>query len=198
MLSSDARSLPSLGLLTIDRCDFNCNIPFVFDVNELYSLQLPGSAHALKPAQSERSAPVMSTHEDFTPRAREKDASDRSFGLVFTAFFAIVALLPVRHAQPMRIWALPVSAVVLLITLIRPSLFHWPNRLWGKLGWLLGRVVGPLVTGLLFYVVVTPIGILLRLLGKDLLRLRWEPQQKTYWIDREPAGPDPQTMVHQF
>jgi hypothetical protein len=80
----------------------------------------------------------------------------------------------------MRIWALSVSAAVLLITLVRPSLFCWPNRLWSKLGWLMGKVVAPLVTGILFYVVVTPIGILLRLLGKDLLRLRWEPRQKTY------------------
>jgi hypothetical protein len=140
----------------------------------------------------------MNTHEDFTSRVREKTASDRSFGWVFTIFFAVVALLPLRHGQPMRIWSLLVSAAVLLITLVRPSLFYWPNRLWSKLGWLLGRIVGPFVTGILFYIVVTPIGILLRLLGKDLLRLRWEPRQKTYWIDRQPPGPDPQTMVHQF
>src|SRR5262249_32677205 len=140
----------------------------------------------------------MNTHEVYTPLAREKTASDRSFGWVFAAFFAIVALLPLRHGEPVRVWALPVSAVILLITVLRPSLFHWPNFLWSKLGWLLGRIVGPLVTGILFYVVVTPIGILLRLLGKDLLRLRWEPHQKTYWIDRQPPGPDPKTMMHQF
>ena len=140
----------------------------------------------------------MSTHEDFTPRVKEKTASDRSFGWVFTAFFAIVGLLPLRRGGPVRTWALGVSIAVLLVTLIRPSLFHWPNRAWSKLGWLLGRVVAPVVTGLLFYVVVTPIGLIMRLMGKDLLRLQWNPQMKSYWIERQPPGPEPKTMINQF
>ena len=140
----------------------------------------------------------MNLHEDYQPRTPEKQATDRSFGFVFTAFFAIWALLPLWRGRPLRLWALPVSAAFLVVTLVRPSLLHAANRLWTRLGLLLGKVVSPLITGLLFYGVVTPMGLLARLVGKDLLHLRWSPQQPSYWIDRRPPGPDPKTMNHQF
>ena len=140
----------------------------------------------------------MNFHEDYGPHLPQKGGSDRSFGWVFTAFFAIWALLPLWRGTPMRLWALPVSAVLLLVTLVRPSLLHLANRLWTRLGLLLGKIVSPLITGLLFYLVVTPMGLVVRLTGKDLLRLRSCPQQPSYWIDRRPPGPDPKTMKHQF
>ncbi len=140
----------------------------------------------------------MNLHEDYRPHTHEKQASDRSFGWVFTAFFAFWALVPLWRGMPLRLWALPVSGVFLLITLLRPSLLHFANRVWTSVGLLLGKVVNPLVTGLLFYAVVTPAGLILRLLGKDLLHLRWSPGQPSYWIHRSPPGPDPRAMDHQF
>lgn len=140
----------------------------------------------------------MNIHEDYSPHTNEKQASDRSFGWVFTIFFALYGCLPAFRSRPVRWWALAVSGVFLLITLVRPTLLHFANRLWMRLGLLLSKVVNPLITGLLFYVVVTPMGVLLRMMGKDLLRLRWSPQAQSYWIERRPPGPDPKTMSNQF
>jgi hypothetical protein len=140
----------------------------------------------------------VSTHEDYTPRSSGKVPSDRSFGWVFTAFFAIVSCLPLRHRQPIRVWALALSGAILLLTLLRPSLLHPANRVWTNLGLLLARIVNPLVMAALFYLVVTPVALLMRLLSKDALRLRWEPGASSYWILREPAGPDPKSMTNQF
>jgi hypothetical protein len=140
----------------------------------------------------------MNLHEDYRAHTAEKQASDRSFGWVFTVFFALYACLPLRHGGTVRFWAVAASGVFLLTTLVRPSLLHFANLLWGNVGRLLGRVVNPVVTALLFYVVVTPTGLLMRMTGKDVLRLRWAPEDKSYWIDRQPPGPDPRTMSNQF
>lgn len=140
----------------------------------------------------------MGTHEDYRPKSSNKVSSDRSFGVVFTVVFLAIGLLPLRHGLPPRLWALAVGGTMLAITLIRPSLLHAANLGWTKLGMLLAKIVNPVVMAVLFYGVVTPVALLMRLLGKDSLRLRWEPETASYWIPRDPPGPDPRTMSNQF
>lgn len=132
-------------------------------------------------------------HEDVAP-----GPSDRSFGRVFSIFFCLVGLWPLLHRAPVRLWAFITAGVFALLTLIRPSLLHPANRLWTRLGLLLSKVTNPIFTGLLFYLVITPIGLLTRITGKDLLRLRRDLSASTYWIERRPPGPSPDSMPQQF
>jgi uncharacterized membrane protein len=138
------------------------------------------------------------THDNFTREDSAPGPSDRSFGRVFTIFFSLVGLWPLLHRMPVKWWALIAAAVIASVTLIRPSLLHPANRLWTWFGLMLGKITNPIFTGLLFFFVITPIGLLMRLTGKDLLRLRRDHSASTYWIERRPPGPKPESMPQQF
>lgn len=142
--------------------------------------------------------PGVSFHEDLGRKQEGRGASDRSFGVVFAIFFALVAFWPLRAQRPIRIWALILSGAFLLLALVIPRSLRLLNRAWTKLGLLLGRLISPVVTGLLFYTVVTPIALLFRLMKKDPLRLAPEGPSRTYWLERRPPGPRPETMANQF
>jgi hypothetical protein len=137
-------------------------------------------------------------HESLEARHEPGGSTDRGFGLVMAAFFAVVALLPLRAGHPARVWALGAAACLLALALARPSLLHVPNLLWRRLGLLLGKVVNPIVLSLMFFLVFTPAGLCLRLAGKDPLRLKKPKDRKSYWIPRDPPGPDPESMRLQF
>jgi hypothetical protein len=124
--------------------------------------------------------------------------SERSFGLVFAGVFALIALYPALHGRDVRFWALGLSAVMLSAAFLAPALLALPNRAWFKLGLLLGRVTTPIVMGILFFVAFVPIGMLLRTRGKDLLNLRRDVGQDSYWIKRVPPAPKAGSMVKQF
>jgi predicted membrane metal-binding protein len=139
-----------------------------------------------------------STHEDFSRKHEVKGGSDRSFGLVFAAFFAIIGLWPlVRHGE-IRLWSLALAVAFLAVALAAPRLLALPNRLWIRFGLLLSRIVNPVIMGLVFFLAVTPTAAILKLTGKDPLRLRLDREAKSYWIERKPPGPAPDTMTHQF
>ncbi len=140
----------------------------------------------------------MSTHEDFSRKEEIKGPSDRSFGWVFVIFFGLMGAWPAVHGRPLRPWALGAALVVAAITLARPSLLHPANVVWMKFGLLLGKFVNPIVTALLFYVVVTPMGVLMRIFGKRPLPLEFDRSAESYWIERRPPGPKPETMSQQF
>jgi hypothetical protein len=127
-----------------------------------------------------------------------RSSSNRTFGLVFAAFFLIVAILPAVRGHALRRWALLPSGVFLLASLAAPAILAPLNRAWTGLGALLQAVVNPIVLGVLFYVVFTPFGWTLRRMGKDFLRLGRAPGAPTYWIPRSPPGPAPETMTRQF
>jgi Saxitoxin biosynthesis operon protein SxtJ len=137
------------------------------------------------------------THEDFDRAHQFAGPSDRNFGTVFTLFFTLIGLWPLRHHQPIRMWALPVAAAFLVLTLARPQVLHPLNRAWLGLGLLLGRIVNPIVIGILFFVVFTPAGLIARALGKDFLKLK-RSNDASYWVPRTPPGPAPETMAKQF
>ena len=141
---------------------------------------------------------MTGVHEAFTADSDIEGSSDRMFGFVFAAFFTLVALWPLTHHKPARFWALPVAAVFLLIAAARPQILSPLNKLWSKLGLLMQKIVNPVVMAILFYLVFTPAGFLMRRMGNDLLHLKYEPQLDTYWISRVPPGPDGASMAHQF
>lgn len=123
--------------------------------------------------------------------------SNRSFGLLFTVVFTIVALLPLWSGRPLRAWALAVALAFGITALARPALLGPLSRLWQRLGLAMHYVVNPVVMAALFYLVVTPFGIGMRLLGKGRSRrMRPDPSATTYWIDR--AGQPPSRMDQQF
>jgi hypothetical protein len=137
-------------------------------------------------------------HEDLSREQQVEGSSDRSFGLVFAGVFLVVAFWPLFHRESPRWWALGVAVVFALIAIGRPALLAVPNRLWTKLGVLLAKVVSPIALGILFYCGLAPIGALARLTGKDPLRLKLDSAADSYWIPREPPGPPPDSMTHQF
>ncbi len=127
-----------------------------------------------------------------------KGSTDRAFGLVFSAVFAIIAFFPLLGGDGIRMWSLIVAGIFLLLALALPNVLAPANRLWMKFGELLHRIVSPLSLGIVFYVTVLPTGLMLRLFGKDPLRLRRDPAAKSYWIRRDPPGPAAESLNNQF
>ena len=140
----------------------------------------------------------MATHEDFSRTHDVKSSSHRSFGWVFTVVFAIIGAWPLVSGGGVRWWSMIVAGVFLVVTLLAPALLGPLNKLWLRFGLLLNRIVSPVVLGIMFYVVVTPMGWLKRMLGKDNLYLTSNRQDGSYWIKRDPPGPKPDSLNNQF
>jgi predicted membrane metal-binding protein len=137
-------------------------------------------------------------HEDFRRDDEVRVGSERGFGIVFAVVFAVVAVYPIWNGDAIRWWALAIAIFFLAAGMFAPRLLRPFNRVWFAFGLLLHKIVNPLVMGLLFFATVTPTAIILRLFGKDPLRLRFDRDAKTYWIERRPPGPAPETMRNQF
>lgn len=137
-------------------------------------------------------------HEDLQRQHDIKGSSERSFGVVFAVVFTIVGLFPLMSGGAIRIWALAIAAIFLTLALLWQAPLRPLNRLWLRFGLLLHTVINPIVMALLFFGTVLPIGLLMRLTGKDLLNLKRDPRARTYWIDRRPPGPAPESMTRQF
>ena len=124
--------------------------------------------------------------------------SNRAFGIVFAVVFAAIGLWPLPGGDPPRGWALAAAAGLLAVALVRAAWLAPFNRVWFRFGLLLQRVVHPAVLAVIYFGVVTPTGLVLRALGNDPLRRRREPDAATYWIRRDPPGPEPESMTRQF
>ena len=140
----------------------------------------------------------QSTHETFFRDEKIVAGSDRSFGLVMAAALMAVTLLNGWHLGRLWPWTGGLAVLVLAAGLFAPTLLHPLNLIWLKFGFLLHRIVNPIVMALLFYGTVWPTGLVMRALGKDLLRLKRQPDAESYWIVRAPPGPSPETMRDQF
>lgn len=137
-------------------------------------------------------------HEALQRQTEVQGSSDRAFGLVFGAVFLLIALWPLLATRPPRWWAVAASAAFLLVAWLAPTLLRPLNRLWLRLGLLLHQITSPVILGILFFVFFAPMGLVMRLFGKDLLRLRIDKQASSYWIERQPPGPPPESLSKQF
>jgi hypothetical protein len=140
----------------------------------------------------------QSTHEVFSRDEKIVAGSDRSFGIVMAAALAAVTALNGWHAGRLWPWSGGLSALLLAAALVRPEVLNPLNRLWLRFGLLLHRVVNPIIMALVFFGAVWPTGLVMRWMGRDLLRLQREPDAASYWIVRQPPGPSPETMKDQF
>ena len=123
-----------------------------------------------------------------------KISSNKSFGIVFFIVFLIIGIYPLINNGDIRIWSITLSLAFLFLGLINSKILTPLNKFWFKFGILLGKIISPLIMGLIFFCVVTPIGFIMKLLGKDLLNLKFN-KDRTYWIDRN--GPKSK-MKNQF
>ncbi len=123
-----------------------------------------------------------------------KISSNRSFGIVFFVVFLLVALYPLIHAEEIRLWSLIISIIFLILGLLNSKILGPLNKIWFKFGILLGKIVSPLIMGIIFFLVVTPIGFIMKLLRKDILNLKYN-KNKSYWIEKN--GPKSK-MKNQF
>jgi len=124
-----------------------------------------------------------------------EQGSEKSFGLLFSIVFLIVALYPLISLESVRVWALLFSAICFLLAFIAPHLLVLPNRFWFKLGVLLGSIIAPIVMAFIYCITIIPTGVIMRLLGKELLNPKFDKNAKSYWINREePMG----SMKNQF
>ena len=132
-------------------------------------------------------------HESFAEHAAAPIGSDRSFCYTFAGVFTLVSLGGGR-----RLWALVPAAAFLLLGRLAPHRAHRLNVLWMRLALLLSRVTNPVITALLFYLVFTPFALFFRLTGRDALSRRRDPAAASYWVPRDPPGPDPAGLANQF
>ncbi len=123
-----------------------------------------------------------------------KISSNRSFGIVFFVVFFLIAIYPLTYSGEIRIWSVIVSLIFLFLGLLNSKILTPLNKLWFKFGILLGKIISPIIMGIIFFFVVTPIGLIMRLLGKDVLNLKYN-KNKSYWIEKK--GPKSK-MKNQF
>ena len=123
-----------------------------------------------------------------------KISSNRSFGIVFFIVFLLIALYPLIYSEYIRIWSLIISLVFLLLGAINSQILTPLNILWMKFGLFLGKIISPIIMGLIFFFVVTPTGLIMRIFKKDLINLKFN-NDKSYWINKN----DPKSnMKNQF
>ena len=120
-----------------------------------------------------------------TSNSKIKISSNRNFGLVFFAVFLIVALWPLKNEGDIRLWSLALSIIFFILGILNSKLLTPLNKLWFKFGIFLGVIVSPIIMGIVFFLIVTPTGVLMRLLGKDLLKTTKTKSISTYWMKRD-------------
>ena len=123
-----------------------------------------------------------------------KISSNRSFGIVFFIVFLLIALYPLINTGEFRLWSLIISFIFLILGILNSRILTPLNKLWFKFGIFLGKIVSPIIMGIIFFFVVTPIGVLMRFFGKDVLNLKYN-NNKSYWIEK--TGPKSK-MKNQF
>ena len=121
--------------------------------------------------------------------------TNRNFGLVFFIVFLIISLWPLLSQNEIRYWALISSIIFLILGLLNSNMLLPLNKIWMQFGIFLGKIISPIIMALIFFIIVTPIGLLMRLLRRDLLNLKYNKKSKSYWIEK--TGPKSK-MKNQF
>lgn len=110
--------------------------------------------------------------------------SEKSFGIVFSVVFLIVSFYPLTSSGGIKVWAIIVSIIFLLLAFLAPKILIIPNKLWFKFGMIIGSIMAPIVMTLVYFLTVFPTGLIMRLLGKDILKQKLDKNAKSYWIER--------------
>tara|TARA_B100000424_G_scaffold78616_1_gene58717 strand:- start:55 stop:444 length:390 start_codon:yes stop_codon:yes gene_type:complete len=113
-----------------------------------------------------------------------KIGSNKSFGIVFAIVFSLIALWPLLKGNEIRLWSLIISLIFLILGFMNSKILTPLNKLWFKLGIFLGNFIAPIIMGIIFFFVVTPTGIIMKLLGKDLIKLK-KNNENSYWIEKK-------------
>tara|TARA_B110000259_G_C14004033_1_gene397347 strand:- start:1216 stop:1590 length:375 start_codon:yes stop_codon:yes gene_type:complete len=113
-----------------------------------------------------------------------KRSTEKNFGIIFSALFFLIGLWPLLNAAEIRIWSIIIAVIFLVLAFLKPKLLKPLNHNWIKLGEIIGKVIAPIVMALVFFIIVTPISFLVRVLGKDLLKLKFS-KNNSYWIKRK-------------
>ncbi len=125
-------------------------------------------------------------------------SSNRAFGIAFALFFAVIGVWPWFSNAPVRLWAFFTGAAILAMAIAAPGVLGPFNRVWLGIGLLMHRVTSPIVLAVMFFLVITPLGRIMRAAGKRPLKIGFEPDAKSYWIDRPPPDPARESMRNQF
>jgi len=123
--------------------------------------------------------------ENSNRTAKAENSSNRSFGIVFTVVFIVIGLYPLLKGDPMRFWSLYTAGAILLVSIIYPDILAIPNRLWGYVGLVLHKITNPLIMGIIFFLLITPIAFLMRIFSSIPLKLKFEQESKSYWVERD-------------
>tara|TARA_B100001564_G_C20547407_1_gene627306 strand:- start:581 stop:967 length:387 start_codon:yes stop_codon:yes gene_type:complete len=113
-----------------------------------------------------------------------KISTNRSFGIVFFIVFVLIGLYPLLKGNDIRIWSIIISFIFLILGILNSKILYPLNKLWFKFGLFLGSIISPIVMGLIFFLVVTPISLLMKIIGKDILNLK-KNKKKSYWIENK-------------
>ena len=124
-----------------------------------------------------------------------KISSNKSFGIVFFVIFIVIALWPLMKGGDLKIWSIIIAIIFLFLGLINSKILTPLNKLWFRFGVLLGKIVAPIVMGIIYFVVVTPIGVIMKIFKKDILNLKIDKNKKTYWLKKDE---NKQNMKNQF
>jgi hypothetical protein len=137
-------------------------------------------------------------HEFFERQEQVLGPSNRSVGLTFAAVLVLIGFAPLLRGGEPHVWSVGAGFAFAAVALIVPRALSPLNRIWTKLGLMLHKVMSPVVLGIMFFVVIMPMGLIMKALRRDPLRLRFDPQADSYWVRREPPGPAPQDLPEQF
>ena len=113
-----------------------------------------------------------------------KNSSNKSFGILFFIVFLIIGLWPLYHSNPIRLWSVIVAVIFLILGLLNSKILSPFNKVWVKFGELLGKIIAPIIMFIVFFVILTPLSLLVRIFKKDLLKLKYS-KEKSYWVKRE-------------
>tara|TARA_B100000575_G_C23141820_1_gene664671 strand:- start:5123 stop:5524 length:402 start_codon:yes stop_codon:yes gene_type:complete len=120
--------------------------------------------------------------------------SERNFGFVFSAIFLIIAFYPLMHGKDLRVWSIIISGFLIILSIFFPKTLKLPNKLWFKIGIILGNIVSPIVMGIIFFLTVTPVGLIMKMLNKDILQEKIG-KEKSYWKKKDSLN---SSMKNQF
>jgi len=118
-----------------------------------------------------------------------KVSSEKSFGIILAILFFLIGLYPLLGLGEVRLWSLILAVILILVAFLKPGMLSLPNKLWFKFGIVLGAILSPIIMTLIYFIAVIPTGIIMKLLGKDILRLKLDKKSNSYWIQRnQPVG----------